>query len=159
MSNGNNYLGHKAKPENCSITQNKIKHRHKVSQIEVRLFYTTVPEKLTDSGSFSLCERPKAQKKLPQPFSLLPEMSEPLKWLLCCFALHLISLTLTPHQSALRRKLPIGLHPMDYCLQYEQTKDKALKINSFSKHSHCNKVPLTFSHSPILVLVSPPLSH
>lgn len=33
--------------------------------------------------------------------------------------------TLTPHQSVLRRKaLLVGLHCMDYCLQYEQTKHK-----------------------------------
>lgn len=45
----------------------------------------------------------------------------------CSFAwcLLLQSLALTPHQSALRRKaLLMGLHCMDYCLQYEQTKHK-----------------------------------
>lgn len=45
----------------------------------------------------------------------------------CSFAWGLLhqSLTLTPHQSVLRRKaLLVGLHCMDYCLQYEQTKHK-----------------------------------
>lgn len=81
-------------------------------------------------------------------------MAEPLNCLLCSFAQRFLfqSSTLTLHQSMLRKKaaLQMGLHFRDYCLRYEQTEHpKNLNINSISKHTDCNKVPFTFSQSPI----------